>query len=81
MLTYYESDNPKILWEQFVSAMSEDYVQSNINSIDIKHQVLQHLTFMLESMGKNINDYNLVNYTIILSEDEKVMKEIMKNYL
>lgn len=31
---------------------------------------------MLESMGKNINDYHLVDYNINLSEDELFMKEI-----
>ena len=33
---------------------------------------------MLESIWKNINDYNLADYIIILSEDENVIKEINK---
>ena len=56
--------------------MCEDYSQLNIASFDVTNKVLQHLASMLESMGKNINQYHLVNYDINLSEEETFMKEI-----
>ncbi|KAL5575313.1 hypothetical protein UlMin_017012 [Ulmus minor] len=76
ILAYCEPDNPKNLWKNFENNMSEDYYKLNISKIDIKIKVLQQLNCMLESMGKNINDYQIVPYEINLSEDEKSMKEI-----
>ncbi|KAL5555788.1 hypothetical protein UlMin_038024 [Ulmus minor] len=76
ILAFCEPNDSKKLWEKFHIAMSEDYSQLNISSFDVTNKVLEHHASMLESMGKNINQYHLVNYYINLSEEEAFMKEI-----
>ncbi|KAL5583490.1 hypothetical protein UlMin_015932 [Ulmus minor] len=76
ILAFYEPNDPKKLWEKFNIPMSEDYSQLNISPFDVTNKALQYLASMLESMGKNINQYHLVNYDINLSEEKKFMKEI-----
>ena len=34
---------------------------------------------MLDTIGKNMNDYYLVNYKITLSENERLWEKQMKN--
>ncbi|KAL5542376.1 hypothetical protein UlMin_010086 [Ulmus minor] len=76
ILAFCEPNDPKKLWEKFHILMSEDYAQLNISHFHVTNKALQHLASMLESMGKNINQYHLVNYDINLSEEETFMKEI-----
>ncbi|KAL5548831.1 hypothetical protein UlMin_004062 [Ulmus minor] len=76
ILAFSEPNDPKKLWEKFHIPMSEDYSQLNISPFHVTNKALQHLASMLESMGKNINQYHLVNYDINLSEEETFMKEI-----
>ncbi|KAL5541396.1 hypothetical protein UlMin_043440 [Ulmus minor] len=76
ILAFCEPNEPKKLWEKFHILMSEDYAQLNIPPFHVTNKALQHLASMLESMGKNINQYHLVNYDINLSEEETFMKEI-----
>ncbi|KAL5556627.1 hypothetical protein UlMin_038863 [Ulmus minor] len=76
ILAFCEPNDLRKLWEKFHIPMSEDYAQLNISPFHVTNKALQHLAFMLESMGKNINQYHLVNYDIILSKEETFMKEI-----
>ncbi|KAL5581528.1 hypothetical protein UlMin_013970 [Ulmus minor] len=76
ILAFCEPNDPKKLCEKIHIAMSKDYSQLNISFFDVTNKALQHLACMLESMGKNINQYHLVNYDINLSEEETFKKEI-----
>ncbi|KAL5564428.1 hypothetical protein UlMin_027592 [Ulmus minor] len=62
ILAFCEPNDPKKLWEKFQVAMFENYSQLNISSFDVTNKALQHLAYMLESMGKNINQYHLMNF-------------------
>ena len=79
LLVYCNVNNPKKLWEKFENAMSEDYSRLNISRVDIRIKVLQNLNSILEPIGKNINDFHLVNFNIKISEEENYMREIKIN--
>ena len=74
LVVHCDPSNPRALWERFENVMSENYCKSNTNSFEIKIKVLQQLSYLFESMEKNINDYHLVDYTINISEEERLMK-------
>ncbi|KAK4849868.1 hypothetical protein QYF36_001540 [Acer negundo] len=76
LLVYCRPANPRNLWEKFEVSMSEDYHRSGLNFFNARLKVLEHIHFVVESMGNNINDYHLVDYDIILNEDERCIKEI-----
>ena len=76
ILVYCRPTNPRNLWEKFEVSMSEDYHRSGFNFVNARLKVLEHIHFVVESMGNNINDYHLVDYDIILNEDERCIKEI-----
>ena len=76
LLVYCRPANPRNLWEKFEAPMSEDYYLSGFNFFNARLKVLEHIHFVVESMGNNINDYHLVDNDIMLNEDERCIKEI-----
>lgn len=56
--------------------MSNDYALLDSKSKNIIFRVLEHLNSIIESMGKSINDYHLVNYDITLYIENDIFKEI-----
>ncbi|TXG49185.1 hypothetical protein EZV62_025060 [Acer yangbiense] len=76
LLVYCRPVNPRNLWEKYEVSMSEDYHRSGLNFSDARLKVLEHIRFVVESIGNNINNYHLVDYDIILNEDERCIKEI-----
>lgn len=76
LLAYCEPNNPLELWETHVIPMAEGFLQLNINHNDTQYKEVEHLNHLLDSMGKDINSYHLVNYKIVMLEAEKFMKEI-----
>ena len=76
ILVYCKPVNPRNLWEKFEVSMFEDYHRSTLNFFNAQLKVLEHIHFVVESMGNNINDYHLVDYDIILNKDERCIKEI-----
>ncbi|KAK1572455.1 hypothetical protein Q3G72_032837 [Acer saccharum] len=76
LLVYCRPANLRNLWEKYEVSISEDYHRSGLNFSDARLKVLEHIRFVVKSMGNNINDYHLVDYDIILNEDERCIKEI-----
>ena len=68
--------DPKFLWEKFKESMWEDYVRKKVPLVDAEIRVLQDINFILEPMGKNINDFNLVSFHVDLELSEKIEKVI-----
>ena len=60
--------------------MSKDFIRLHLTKSDIRKKVLQQLSYMLDSIGKNINDYHLINDTINLSDEDKFMEEINEEF-
>ena len=55
--------------------MSEYSLKLGIRPMEIRIKVLQYFWNSLKSMGKDINEYDLVGFDINLSKDERYLKE------
>ena len=62
LLVYCNPNNPRTLWNRFENALSEDYNNSVYTDNYKKSKVLQHISFVLQSMGKHLVDYDFVNF-------------------
>ncbi|XP_019244248.1 PREDICTED: ATP-dependent DNA helicase PIF2-like [Nicotiana attenuata] len=77
ILVYCNPTNPKELWEQFEDSMSDDFKSlENITTKDIHLAVLNHINDILHSMGRDINEFNLVAETIRSSKMANEAKEV-----
>jgi hypothetical protein len=76
ILVYCNPTNPRVLWEKFEENMSEDFKKSKGLITTLRTRVLQSITSTLESMGKDINIYHLVDYKITFDETEMGSREI-----
>ena len=76
ILVYYNPSNPKLLWNKFEQVMSEDFRQLNGVVLNVRTKVLQSIASTLESMGKDINSYNLVDFKVTFDEDQVGSREI-----
>ena len=56
--------------------MSEDFRQLNGVVLNVRTKVLQSIASTLESMGKDINSYNLVDFKVTFDEDQVGSREI-----
>nr|XP_009787858.1 PREDICTED: uncharacterized protein LOC104235742 [Nicotiana sylvestris] len=76
LLVYCSPDNPRELREQFEDSMSEDFkILANITAKDIHLAVLNHINDILHSMGRDINEFNLVSENITSSKMANEAKE------
>ena len=75
-LIYCEPDNPKRLWKKFEIPMSDDNALLYNEPNNIRSKVLEKINDILESMGKLISDYHLVDHNTRLSKEENTFKEI-----
>ncbi|XP_027169196.1 uncharacterized protein LOC113768887 [Coffea eugenioides] len=61
LLVHFPPVNPRQLWQNFETSLSEDfYHQFDAQPDQIRIQVFHEISKFLQSMGKNINSYNLV---------------------
>ena len=56
--------------------MSEKFRQLNGVVFNVKTRVLQSIASTLESMGKDINSHNLVDFKVTFDEDQMGSREI-----
>lgn len=71
ILAYCSVNNPSFLWNKYKLSMCEDYVHANYALADAELTVLQNISLILEPMGKNVNDYSLVDFFVDLDLHEK----------
>lgn len=65
LLIYCNSSNPRELWEKIEDAMSEDFKKlSSMNTRKIRYKVLNHINDILHSMGRDVNEFELISYYI-----------------
>ncbi|KAL3532809.1 hypothetical protein ACH5RR_006330 [Cinchona calisaya] len=77
LLVYSCPNNPKELWLKFEYAMSEDIIRSNtLTSRQVRMQVLEQINGFLQSMGKDINAFDLVPRDLVFANLENQTREI-----
>ena len=76
ILVCCKPDNLAKLWKKFELLMFDDYAFLYTKSQNIRSKVLAKINHILESMGKTINDYHLVDHITHSSIEENTLKEI-----
>ncbi|XP_042972733.1 uncharacterized protein LOC122304524 [Carya illinoinensis] len=76
ILVYCNPTNPRELWEHFEQDMSVDFRSTEDSMSDVRMQVLRSISFTLESMGKDINSFHLLDDNICFGEDQLESREI-----
>ncbi|KAG6720710.1 hypothetical protein I3842_03G074600 [Carya illinoinensis] len=65
-----------LLWERFEQDMSVDFRSTENSMSDVRMQVLRSISFTLESMGKDMNSFHLLDDNICFGEDQLESREI-----
>ncbi|KAL3361944.1 hypothetical protein AABB24_014672 [Solanum stoloniferum] len=77
LLIYCNPTNPRELWERFESPMSEDFKKSlNLNVREIRYKVLNCINDVLHSMGRDINEFELISEYIKPTSTAREAKEV-----
>ncbi|KAG7956985.1 hypothetical protein I3843_11G152200 [Carya illinoinensis] len=76
ILVYCNPANPRYLWEHFEQDMSPDFQLIEHSQSNVRMQVLRSISMTLESMGRDINSFQLLDRNIHFDEDEFLSKEI-----
>ncbi|XP_042954753.1 uncharacterized protein LOC122291181 [Carya illinoinensis] len=76
ILVYCNPTNPRELWEHFEQDMSVDFRSTEDSMLNVRMQVLRSISFTLESMGKDINSFHLLDDNICFDEDQVESREI-----
>lgn len=78
ILAYCNPVNPRQLFMTFENAMTDDYTNlQRMSPNQARHTLLTTLRAGLESLGKNINDYNISDLCVINNDPEPICKEIL----
>ncbi|XP_022872324.1 uncharacterized protein LOC111391357 [Olea europaea var. sylvestris] len=76
LLTLSNANNPKLLWDKFRICMIDDYVHENISVEAAEVRALEDTISILETLGKNINDYGMVSFNVSIDENERLKRMI-----
>ncbi|XP_062093997.1 uncharacterized protein LOC133800034 [Humulus lupulus] len=76
ILVYCNPTNPRYLWERFENEMSVDFKPADYPTSNVRIQVLRSIALAIDSLGKDINSYNLTNNDISFDDKEIQSREI-----
>lgn len=77
LLMYCNSNNLKELWKKFESEMLDSYSKyANLSSQEIHYKVLNSINDILYSMGRDINEFQLISEKIKVSTIAKEAKDV-----
>ncbi|CAL5413369.1 unnamed protein product [Camellia sinensis] len=75
ILIHCAPNNPKQLWEKFKDYMAEDYAKTtNLSKQEIFKKVLQSINSTLQSMGKDIKDFNICSDNMLSSDNQETCR-------
>ncbi|XP_022897437.1 ATP-dependent DNA helicase PIF4-like [Olea europaea var. sylvestris] len=76
LLTLCNPKHPKFLWDKFKVYMFDDYVHQNVPKEIAELRALEDISSILESLGKNINDYAMVPFNVNIDETERLRRMV-----
>ncbi|KAM6570896.1 hypothetical protein CsatA_014976 [Cannabis sativa] len=76
ILVFCNPNNPRNLWERFEKDMSIDYKTSEDSTSNVSIEALKSIALAIESMGKDINTFNLIDNHISFDDEEIQTREI-----
>ncbi|KAM6547230.1 hypothetical protein CsatB_018906 [Cannabis sativa] len=71
ILVYCNPTNPRDLWERYEEEMSADLKSEEDSLSIVRNEVLKSISSTIESMGKDINSYQLLDEDISFDDDEE----------
>ncbi|XP_060960966.1 uncharacterized protein LOC133031476 [Cannabis sativa] len=71
ILVYCNPTNPRDLWEHYEEEMSADLKSEEDSLSIVRNKVLKSISSTIESMGKDINSYQLLDEDISFDDDEE----------
>ncbi|KAG5598903.1 hypothetical protein H5410_030273 [Solanum commersonii] len=78
LLAYCNPNNPKELWKFFENSMSEDFNKyPGLSSKEVRYKALNHINDILYSMGRDINEFELISKIIKVSTIAKEAKDVL----
>jgi chromosomal replication initiation ATPase DnaA len=76
ILVFSEATEIRQLWDKHLASMSEDYRRNNFNEATIELMVLRDIRNMLQSMGKDIKSYELLDLLEIDGSSDADHREV-----
>ncbi|KAK9100769.1 hypothetical protein Scep_024199 [Stephania cephalantha] len=76
ILLHCDPENPRHLCEKFRSELCLGFERLQLSVIETNLRALQHINIILESKGKNITDFSLVDYPITFDDAYQCNREI-----
>jgi hypothetical protein len=79
ILVFCEATNIHGLWDKHKESFSEDYSRNNPNTAAVEQMVLRDIRDLLQSMGKDIRNYDLpeLNDTCNILSSNIILKNIL----
>lgn len=59
ILVFCEATNIRGLWDKHKESLFEDFIQNNPNKVAVEQMVLRDIRDLVQSMGKDIRNYDL----------------------
>ncbi|XP_023735610.1 uncharacterized protein LOC111883519 [Lactuca sativa] len=80
MLIFCEPGNVRKLWDDHYDSLSEDYRKQYGCPERVQNMVFIDIIFFLESMSKNLRDYNLPNVSANIDLQSRGYREVQEEY-
>uniref|UniRef100_A0A803QD05 Uncharacterized protein n=1 Tax=Cannabis sativa TaxID=3483 RepID=A0A803QD05_CANSA len=81
ILVYCNPTNPRDLWERYEEEMSADLNSEEDSLSIVRNKVLKSISSTIESMGKDINSYQLLDEDISFDDAEEFQSREINNEL
>nr|GEX21783.1 leucine-rich repeat transmembrane protein kinase protein [Tanacetum cinerariifolium] len=80
ILIYCEPGDVRKLWDDHYESMSEDYGRQYDSSVQVCYMVLNDINISLQSMGKNLSDFDLPKISLEANTQFGFFRELKEEY-
>ena len=80
ILIYCEPGDVRKLWDEHYDSLSEDYRRHHGNVEGVRDMVLTDITVFLQSMGKNLDDFDLPSLNAAATLESRGFREVQEEY-
>ncbi|KAI3735759.1 hypothetical protein L6452_15271 [Arctium lappa] len=80
ILIYCEPGDVRKLWDEHYDSLSKDYRQRYESVERVRNMVLKDISVFLQSMGKNLNDFDLPNLNGDVNLESRGFREAQEEY-
>ncbi|XP_024980907.1 uncharacterized protein LOC112517764 [Cynara cardunculus var. scolymus] len=80
ILIYCEPGDVRKLWDEHYDSLSEDYRRDYENVEGVRNMVLTDIAVFLQSMGKNLDDFDLPSLNAAVNLESRGFREVQEEY-